>query len=108
MKGGIKPDLLKYGGKKQNYFLTKLFQRIEWGEKVFLDWNVSIISSVYKKGNKGYTKNYSCISVIPSTVRVFSKIVKEKIQQMKNLNEVQNGFRAEGFCLANILSIRHG
>lgn len=105
--GGVKPELIKYGGKKLCLILTELFQLIEMGGKVPLEWNSSTISSIYKKGNKKEPNNYRGISVIPSVERVFGRVLKNKIQaQMQKLNDVQSGFRMERSCLDNIFCVR--
>ena len=105
--GNIKMELLKYGGERVVSFIRILFNKIEAGEEIPSEWNLSYISSIYKKGNKKLTNNYRGISVAPSMARLFTSIIKEKIEQhMDNFSEEQSGFRKSRSCLDNIFIMR--
>lgn len=106
--GNVKMEVLKYGGRKLIMFIKVMFNKIE-GEDIPPDWNLSYISSIYKKRDKKLTNYYSRISVIPSVAWLVMTVLKEKIeqqQQIDNFNEEQCGFLKKRSCLVNIFNGR--
>ncbi len=79
--GNLRMELLKYGGYNITEYLKNLFNKIEVSGDIPQEWNMSYISSIHKKGDKTLCENYRGISVIPSIVRLFASILKEKIQK---------------------------
>lgn len=105
--GNIKMELLKYGGARIVSFIRMLFNKIEAGEKIPDEWNLSYMSSIFKKGDKRSPNNYRGISVMPSIARIFSSVIKEKLEQhMDHYSEEQAGFRKARSCLDNIFIMR--
>lgn len=104
--GNIRMELIKYGGKNLMKFITTIFNKIENGEEIPNEWNKSYITSIYKKGDKKNVNNYRGISVLPSIMRLFSRVIKDKMNKFVNFKEEQSGFRANRSCLDNIHCIR--
>jgi hypothetical protein len=43
------------------------------------DWNESIVLHIYKKGDKIYCINYRGISLLPTTYKILSKILRSML-----------------------------
>ena len=104
--GNIRMELLKYGGNNLIKYITKMFNKIENGEQIPKEWNKSYITSIYKKGDKKCVNNYRGISVLPSIMRIFARVIKDKINNIVIFKEEQSGFRSNRSCLDNIHCIR--
>ena len=68
--------------------------------------HISLISSIYKKGNKQDCNNYRGISVTSARGRLDGRILKNKIEGEIGNVEEQSGFRAGRSCVDNIFSLR--
>jgi hypothetical protein len=53
-----------------------------WDKIGHKNWNSAFMCSTYKKEAEKDCNNYICISVINSTERVLSRVIKNKIQNM--------------------------
>jgi hypothetical protein len=95
--GGIPTELLKYGGKNVITFLMDLFNEILAGEDILQEWKFAYMYCIYKKGNKKNCNYYRGISIINSTGRLFSKVIKDKAENMikTKISEEQAGFTTE-------------
>lgn len=102
----IPNELLKYGGPKLVKELTTLFNKITTTGKVPAEWKKSITIPVFKKGDKRNPENYRGITLLNSTMKLFTKILTDIIQKYTNTSEEQQGFRKNRSTLDAIYIIR--
>lgn len=76
--GNTKMGQLKYAG--ENY-MKIMFNKKENGEEIPTEWNLSYISSMYKKEDKKSTSNCRGISFMLSIAPIFAAVVNDKIEQ---------------------------
>jgi hypothetical protein len=85
-----------------------MFNEILAGEGIPQEWNSAYKCSIHKKGNKNNCNNYRGVSIINSTVRLFSEVIKDKIENMikTKISEEQAGFKTRKFSLDNIFCLQ--
>lgn len=71
------------------------------GNNIPEEWNLSYISSIYKKGNKKLCGNYRGLSVTSSMERLYGRVLKNRIEGHIKDFEEQSGFRAGRSCIDN-------
>lgn len=74
-------ELISYGPPTLLEMLRKLFERCLTGEKIPEEWRQSYITCIHKKGTKTDPKNYKGIAVIPIAGRMYSRILKNLIEE---------------------------
>lgn len=106
--GMIKIELIKYGGKNVITLLTDMFNQILEGEQPPQEWRSAYICSIYKKGDKAKCENYRGLSVINSIGRIFSKVLKNKIERIikPQISKDQAGFTAGKSGIDNIFCLQ--
>lgn len=105
---GIPAELLKYGSHKFKWMLSVLMTRYINNEVAIPEsWKSGWITPIHKKGRKDVCSNYRCISVTSSFGRVYSKILKQLIDEEYGPSELeeQGGFRAGRSCIDNIFPL---
>ena len=74
-------------------------------------WKRSNIIPVHKKNDKQLVNNYRPISLLPCFVKIFEKIIFNKIYHFlleeNLLNPNQSGFRLADSCITQLLAITH-
>lgn len=105
--GNIPIERIKYGPiilleHKGDIFNDSLVK----GKDLPDDWNISHISSIYRKGNSTANGKYRGISITSSIVRLYGKILKERIELELKGMEQQSGFIAGRSCLDNIFTLQ--
>ena len=105
---GIYPELVKYAPEELHVILAKLFERCMNGEKPPMEWTTSYITPIHKKGAKNDPKNYRGIAVICTLGRVYTKIIKSRLEnEIKDKQpEEQAGFRTGRSTIDNIFTIK--
>jgi sorting nexin-29 len=85
-----------------------MFNEILAGEGIPQEWNSAYKCSIHKKGNKNNCNNYRAVSIINSTGRLFSEVIKDKIENMikTKISEEQAGFKTRKFSLDNIFCLQ--
>jgi hypothetical protein len=61
--------------------LEKLVNNIWEKEVVSSDWNKGLIVKIPKKGDRAVCDNYTCITLLSTSSKVFSKIIVQRIQR---------------------------
>jgi hypothetical protein len=68
----------------------------------------STITPIFKKGDQGQPANYRPISLTSHVIKIFEKIVRKKLidhlEENNLLNQNQHGFRSGRSCLSQLLS----
>lgn len=92
----IAPLLIRHESGKLVEMSTALFERFLNGDNKPLEWKITFLTYINKKGKKRDPSNYRGISVICSIFRLYSKllwiVLKEQIVEI--ILEEQAGFRA--------------
>ena len=88
----IPNELLKYGGPELARKLSQLFNKILNETKTPEEWDNSITIPIFKKGRKAYPQSYGGITLLNTTMKLFTSILEGKLEtQIKNAEE-QRGF----------------
>ena len=70
-------------------------------------YKAQLISPIFKKGNKGMAENYRPVSLTPHVIKIFERIVRNKIVSYLESNKLicdnQHGFRKGRSCLSQLL-----
>ena len=71
------------------------------------DWFVANICAIHKKGSKKSPNNYRPVSLTSQAVKLFEKVILEKLIHFCNKNNIftceQHGFQSGCSCLTNLL-----
>jgi hypothetical protein len=89
----IPNELIKYGGVKIMEEIRKLFNKILSQDIVPNEWKMSITIPIFKKGDKTNPENYRGISLLCAIQKLFTSILKRKLEQIIENNDEQQGFR---------------
>lgn len=89
----ISNELLKYGGTDLSREFTKLFQMILTKGAVPKEWKSSITVPIFKKGDKKNPGNYRGITLLNTSMKLFTNTLKSIISNNIQLSEEQQGFR---------------
>ena len=105
--GDIPIELIKRGGQMLLEMITILLNKFISGEKVPEECNVTIITSIHKKGDKRKGENYRGISVTSTFSRIYGRILAKLVEsEYKNMKiQEQSGFRARKSCIDNIFCL---
>lgn len=76
----IPRELIKHGEEALLTKLHTLFGEIWQAEKIPEDWQASVIHPIYKKGDKATCENYRGISLLNVTYKIFTSIMKERLE----------------------------
>ena len=105
--GDIPIELLKSRGHKLLEMITILLNKIINGEKVAEEWNIAVITSIHKKGDKRKCENYRGILVTRTFSGMYGPTLAKLVEsEYKNMEmEEQSGFEAGMSCIDNIFCI---
>lgn len=104
--GGVPVELLKHAPDVTLEYLAEIFNKCLKGEAVPKDWKSAYITSLYKKGNKAVCANYRGLSVIPSTGRLYGRVLRGRIERDMMELEEQSGFRSGRSCTDNLFCLK--
>ena len=92
---GIKNEHIKYGGEILIQIITKLCNEIMEENKISEAWKQSNIILLHKKGDRHDIENYRPISLSPTLLKIFSKLIVNRISIALNEQQPseQAGFR---------------
>ncbi|XP_050456668.1 craniofacial development protein 2-like [Cataglyphis hispanica] len=86
-------ELVKYGGKDLHSELAKLFQKVLINRTVPSDWKKSITIPIFKKGDKKKPENYRGVTLLSAAMKLFTRILANKISEKIPMSEEQQGHR---------------
>ena len=93
---GISNEHIIFGADLLEPVLLKLFNAIFTIGKMPNSWSTALVTSIYKKGCRRDPTNYRPISVLPAVARLFSSVIREKIEtfltaeQKMSTNQIGN------------------
>ena len=84
--------------------LHQLFSKIWVNEDIPDNWKEGHIIKIPKKGDLSRCDNYRGITLLPTTAKIFNRIILERLKGTvdQNLREQQAGFRKERSCTDQI------
>lgn len=105
---GITAELLKEGGQQLLSSLHELICNIWEEETIPDDWKKAIICPIYKKGDKLTCKNYRGISLLSTSYKTFTTLVKQKLEPIAEslIGEYQAGFRKNRSTSDQLLALK--
>ena len=91
---GMTSDLLKFAGATGVRELLRMFQGIMGGEHVPDEWRNSLTIPLYKgKGDALQCGNYRGLRLLEHGMKVWERVLNERLKRAKNVGENQFGFR---------------
>ena len=103
-------EFIKTGSNALLPLLTKLFNIILKNGSMPKDWNLSIITSLYKNGAPNDANNYRGLSVTSCLGKLFTGILQQRLNhylESSNLiSQYQSGFRKDHRTTDNIFVLR--
>ena len=105
---GIPAELIKSAGDSFTDYLYQLFQRIWSTLEMPSEWSLSMITPIYKKGDKKECKNYRGISVLNAAYKILSFILCERLKPYLTniIGSYQCGFRPGKSTTDQIFTLR--
>jgi hypothetical protein len=79
----IPAELIKAGGRTIRSEIHELINSIWNKEELSAEWKGSILTPIYKKGDKTGCNNYTGISLLPTTYKILSKILLSRLTHMQ-------------------------
>ena len=90
---GVVAEMLLASGEIGIERLTELFNRVIREELVPEDWNTSTIVNCFKnKGEATERGNYRGLKLLEHAMKVFERVIEEKIREQVNIDDMQFGF----------------
>ncbi len=93
--GDLPIEIIKAGGEEAIVWLCKLYNCAYREEKTPKDWQRSVISPIYKKGDKQDCGNYRGISLLSHVGKLYERIIERRIRSQveDKIGNWQYGFR---------------
>ncbi|CAH8566009.1 unnamed protein product [Dicrocoelium dendriticum] len=108
---GLHPLVLKSLSTILSPIVTDLFNRSLSEGLLPVDWKCAVVKPIPKGGDPSKVDNYRPICLTPILAKVAEKIVKKRLLQLLQSNEVltpaQHGFMQGRSCITNLLVTRH-
>ena len=103
---GINGSVLKHCSDSLAYPLAKIFNLVYNTGYIPSEWKASNIVPVHKKDDKSNVENYRPISLISLVMKIFERIIYEKILNLTEakIDSRQHGFLRNKSCSTNLLS----
>lgn len=91
--------------------LTAIFQKCFEVGQVPSDWCQSVISPIYKKGDRKSPKNYRPIALLPTLLKVFTTTIASRLTAWfttnNKISDMQAGFRVKTGCRDHIFALNN-
>lgn len=102
----VKAEMLKYGGDSVKRALARLYNLIMKNEIWPEQWQLGVITPIFKGGNKSNLDDYRNITVLSVISKVFEMIVNKRLmewsEKLEKIYDEQGGFRPKRGCLDQI------
>lgn len=89
----ITNEMIKYGGIEMIKYFKLLYNRILETSDIPKEWQRSITIPIFKKEQKTRPENYRGMTLLNTTMKLFTRIIKEKLKAQITKREEQQGFR---------------
>ncbi|XP_023247234.1 uncharacterized protein LOC111643501 [Copidosoma floridanum] len=107
----ISNEVWKHGGPKLSKRLMFMLKKIWAGEGLPEDWKLAVVVPLYKKGDVNEEKNYRGISLLPTSYKVYTEVLRcrllREVEAKGILPEGQAGFRKGRSTMNNIYILNH-
>ncbi|XP_039285400.1 uncharacterized protein LOC120351606 [Nilaparvata lugens] len=105
---GILSEMIKSGGDRLKKELYGLIVMVWREEKMPDDWKTSMISPIFKKGDKMVFENYRGISLLSIAYKAFTNILLQRLTPFAEavLGDYQGGFRKGRSTVDQIFTLR--
>jgi len=96
----INSELHKYAPEEFKLRLLQFLNNIYGEDRIPNEWRNSVITPIFKKGDRREPKNYRGISILNTCCKLHSKILNMKLQTYSEvfMTETKNGFRKGRSC----------
>jgi hypothetical protein len=98
-------ELIRYGG---GYLRALLLRLINWVwelESVPDQWGAGIVVNLFKAGDPLDPENYRGITLIPIIRKLFTTMIRLRLEKKVKLHESQAAFRARRSCIDHIFTL---
>jgi hypothetical protein len=98
-------ELIRNGGSCLRSLLLRLINWVWQLETVPEQWGSGIIVNLFKAGDASDPGNYRGITLIPIIRKLFSTMIRLRLQEKMELHESQAAFRAKRSCIDHIFTL---
>jgi sorting nexin-29 len=104
----ICPEMVKAGGEITVRILHQILNNIWKQEEMPKEWETGLIIKLPKKGDLSDCNNWRGITLLPTTMKVFCRVILNRIKKaVDNITrQEQAGFRAGKSCTDQIFTLR--
>ncbi len=102
---GIIGELVRHGGGFLRALLLRLINWVWHLESVPEKWAEGIVVNLYKAGDALDPGNYRGITLIPIIRKLFSTMIRLRLEKKVSLHESQAAFRARRSCIDHIFTL---
>ena len=104
---GVVAEMLLASGEPGIQRLTQLFNKILVDNEIPEDWNTSVIVNCFKnKGEAVERGNYRGLKLLEHAMKVFERVIEQKIRNTVDINAMQFGFMPGKGCIDAIFVAR--
>ena len=98
------PKLIKEGGQKLKHTIHTLILKSWEKEELPVDWENSIMCTIYRKGDRMQCNNYRPIALLNVAYRIFATTYCKKLTEIMEgkMGEYQMGLRPDRSTIDNI------
>ena len=101
----IAGELIKYGGSALHGLLLEMINRCWLSERTPTSWGQGVIVNLFKDGNPNDPGNYRGITLISIIRKLFSNMLRKRIEKGVALHESQAAFREGRSCVDHIYTL---
>jgi hypothetical protein len=104
----INAELLQAASPQMTQRIQDFIPNMWRSERMPNEWNKSIISPVYKKGEKSECSNYRGISLLNKAYKILATVINNRLTTYAEdlLSQEQNGFKRNRSTTDNIFKMR--
>jgi len=108
---GIPMEAWKYAGESLSKELTEMIRAVWQQGTIPKDWKTSIVTPLYKRGDKEAVGNYRGISLLCTAYKVYAEVLRNRlekeVEEKGMIPDGQAGFRKGRATVDNIFVLNH-